>query len=236
MNHKFKFTYLESFFQEARNLGYTFYTLKYFFENGGNVPNKSIALRVDIDFDPLLINKILDILELFSIQGSFFFRIHGKYNLFSFPVVKTIRRLIANNHELGLHSELVDMNMICGDDPKKLLKSNITMLENMFDTKIYGTASHGDHTGYNNLDFWKNEKPEDYNLLYEAYDDAIFKKGYYVSDSQVSRWKKYYKGILDDSGENDPLALIKTKEIDFICLLIHPDSFYHEHYHENIKY
>jgi len=152
-------------------------------------------------------------------------------------VLIIIQDLIQAGHEIGIHTELVDMEKICNKDPEKLLRTSIKTFETLFNTKIYGTACHGDYTGNNNLDFWENKRsPQDFGLLYEAYDKNLFERGYYVSDSLVSRWKKYFHGKLDENGSSDPLALIQEKNPEFMCLLLHPDSFFHQHYHEKIKY
>ena len=40
----------------------------------------------------------------------------------------------------------------------------------------------------NNLDFWKNRKPKEFNLLYEGYDKEpeynLFQEAFYISDSE----------------------------------------------------
>jgi hypothetical protein len=210
-------------------------TVKEFFESS-EIKEKTIVLRIDVDFDPLRAGILGDILKEHGIRGSFYFRLHGKYNLFAFPVVNIVQRLLKDGHELGVHSEMIDMEKICHYDPGTLLSNDVAMVEMFYATTIYGTASHGDHTGYNNLDFWKNHVPKDYGLLYEAYDEGLFKRGYYLSDSLVSQWKLYDKGVLVKDFRLDPLSFVQSEFINFLYFLIHPDSFYREHYHENICY
>src|SRR3989338_3288221 len=230
MKSLFKFSYLEEFFMVAIQ-EYNFINLKDFFLSVSRIAPKTIVLRIDVDFDPLRVKNIADIFNKYDIKGTFFFRLHGKYNIFSFPVLIIIQDLIKAGHEIGIHTELVDMEKICNQDPEKLLRTSIKIFESLFNTKIYGTACHGDHTGNNNLDFWENKRsPQDFGLLYEAYDKNLFERGYYVSDSLVSRWKKYFHGKLDENGASDPLALIQEKNPEFVCMLLHPDSFFHQHY------
>lgn len=232
----FTFNYLEAFVNEALMQSYTFIPVREFFQR--KIENKTIVLRIDVDFDPFRAEKLADIFDKYGIKGSFYFRIHAKYNLLTFPVFNIINRLKNSGHELGLHTEMMDMQRICNVCPKHVLISSIIAFEKFFNYKILGTASHGDHTLDNNLDFWKTNKPEDFGLLYEAYDKRLFNSGYYVSDSHISTWKHYIEGQLQRDDQTGPLELILTKkdEINFMNLLIHPESFYKEHYHESICY
>ena len=85
-------------------------------------------------------------------------------------------------------------------------------------------------TGYNNLDFWKKYKPEDFCLLYEAYDNALWSKSRYISDSQWTVWKVYDKGVLMKDDFRTPIEHLQD-EPQIILLLTHPDCYY-SHFHE----
>ena len=105
----------------------------------------------------------------------------------------------------------------------------------MFDIQICGVASHGGMTGLNNLDFWKDNKPCDFNLSYEAYDTSkefnLFNKSLYISDSEWYRWKSYDRGKLIEGNSNSFADHLESKP-NLIYLLIHSDTYFDNHFYE----
>ena len=100
---------------------------------------------------------------------------------------------------------------------------------------IEGVASHGGMTGLNNLDFWREKKPTDFGLLYEAYDKQpefnLFQESFYVSDSNWTSWKCYQNGIL----RPDDKRTLGEHSFDghkIIYSLIHPETYYDNHCYE----
>lgn len=231
MGCDFKFEHYEEIFRLALKKGYQVITVKDFFQKNFDDSKKILINRLDVDFDCDKAKRLASIFDKLNVKGSFYFRLHGKYNIFSYKNFNILKSIVASGHEIGLHSEIVDMQHICREDPEELLKKEIRLFESFFDTKIQGVASHGDYTPYNNLDFWQSNSAEDFGLMYEAYDEAIWKYTRYVSDSLINGWKCYDKGVLLD--DNRCACKHIEEGHQNIYLLTHPFCFYEEHYHDS---
>jgi len=187
----------EETLQKAKDLGYKFVSCQEYFFNHKEyeAENKKIFInRVDIDISCKKAKRVADIFEKLDIHGTFFVRLHGdEYNPFSFENYLILKEILRRN-EIGLHSEIIDCSKIWKEENiVKILFRDIYTFEEMFDMDINGIASHGGLTGYNNLDFWKENQPEYFNILYEAYDDFLF-KNFYISLLLLTGWKCYDKG------------------------------------------
>ena len=99
----------------------------------------------------------------------------------------------------------------------------------MFNITVKGIASHGGMTGFNNLDFWKENEASDHGLDYEAYD--WFDKTFYISDSDWTKWKCYDKGKLLRGNDKPPSEHLHD-EHNLLYLLIHSDTYYKDHFYE----
>jgi len=231
MSCSFKFDHFREIFQKAISGGYEIITLKQFFENDYN-SGKLLVNRIDVDFDCQRSRTMGEIFDELRIKGSFYFRLHSKnYNIFAFENFNIIKELLRNGHEIGLHSEILDFQNICGQPASETLRKEIELLQQQFDFKMYGIASHGDYTGYNNLDFWKEHKAEDFDLLYEAYDKKLWEHSFYISDSLIKGWKSYNNGILNENDNRCPCEIFNDGH-PVIYLLTHPFCFYWRHFHE----
>ena len=146
-----------------------------------------------------------------------------------------LKRLLNSGHELGYHSEIIDQSIIWDEEAEDCLRRDLKVLGSMFDYEVKSVASHGGNTGFNNLDFWKKNKPKDYNLLYEGYDKEpeynLFQEAFYISDSEWTQWKCYNKGVLLENDRRSPSEHLKD-EHQLIHLLIHPDTYYKRHIYE----
>ena len=234
----FNFTYeqLEKHFAAAENNNYSKINLLEYFYNKNQLHNKTLVTRVDVDFKLSTVPNILKIMSKYGIKASFFIRLHApEYNPFSFENVLILREIMEHGHEIGLHSEIVDASHIWNEQASKILQRDIKILKEMLQIDVYGIASHGGNTGFNNLEFWKQNKPSDFGCLYEAYENSenfsLFYDSTYVSDSEWFRWKTYDNGKLI---ENDRTTLgdhLRNNEKLIYCL-IHSDSFYKSHMYE----
>jgi hypothetical protein len=231
--YKFTFDYNKKIFQTALDNGYKFITLKEFFANEYDKKQKIIINRIDVD---IKIDRLKFYYKIFSeldIKASVYTRLHSPtYNLLSIGNIKIIQNLISIGCEVGLHTELEDVNGYCGIEKKKLLQKEIKLFETIFNVKMHGTASHGDMTYFNNLNFWKNHSAKEFGLLYEAYDKKLWDNCRYVSDSEWTKWKAYERGKLLKNDTRSPLEHILEDKPKVLYLLTHPECWYHEYIHE----
>lgn len=216
--------------------GYQIITCEEYVKQKGKISQKTVVNRIDIDFSIKKVNNLLDIFDKLNIKGTFFVRLHApEYNPFSFEGYKVLKRLLNSGNELGYHSEIIDQSIIWNENAEICLKRDLNILGNMFDYKVKGIASHGGYTGYNNLDFWKDKTAKDFDLLYEAYDKEaefnLFQESFYISDSEWTKWKCYNNGKLLENDSRSPAEHIKDNH-PLIYLLIHPDTYYKNHFYE----
>jgi hypothetical protein len=231
--NNFTFSYYQEIFQKALDNDYEIITLKEFFKENFSKNKKILVNRIDVDVEFRRLKNIYKIFKKLKIKASIYVRIHAtNYNLFSIGNIKILQDLISIGCEIGLHTELEDVGNYCGVDKIQLLKNEIKFLETILKTKIYGTASHGDITNYNNLDFWKNHKSEDFGLVYEAYDKKLWNNSDYVSDSEWIRWKTYKNGKLSKEDKRTPIEHIKENNPKILYLLTHPESWYERYIYE----
>jgi hypothetical protein len=236
--NKFTFTYknLESDYRDALAAGYEIITCKDYFSMSCRLEKRTLVNRVDVDFSLKKARKIWEIFERLGIKGTFFIRLHApEYNPFSFENFKILKAILNSGHEIGYHSEVIDQSIIWGEDPEVCLLRDLAFFEKVLGFKVCGVASHGGMTGLNNLDFWKNKNPQDYGLLYEAYKGSeiynLFDHSFYISDSEWTHWKCYKNGKLCN-GDYRCFSEHLVDEHALIYLLIHPDTFYENHFYE----
>ena len=234
----FTFKYLENEINSLIQEGYKFATCHQYvtLKEKKSFPIKLVILRIDVDLSVAKAKQILDILNRLKIKGTFFIRLHApEYNPFSFENYRIIKNIITTGHEVGYHSEIVDQAYIWNEDASDCLVKDIKIVNQMFGIKIKGVASHGGMTGLNNLDFWKNHKPSDFGLIYEAYDLEpefnLFNECFYISDSEWVRWKCYDKGKLLINDHRSP-SEHSSNNHNLIQLLIHPDTYYFNNIYE----
>ncbi|UCD17687.1 MAG: hypothetical protein JSV44_01940 [Candidatus Zixiibacteriota bacterium] len=239
MARDFSFTFakIADHFRQALQTGYRVITCREYvdYKKSGQ-SDKILVNRVDIDFSCRKAGRLAAIFNELEIKASFFVRLHApEYNPFSFENYRRLRFIRDSGHEIGYHSEVIDEAAIWEEDAAACLRRDIKVLRAMLDTVIYGVASHGGMTGLNNLDFWKDREPSDFDLLYEAYDDKsnfdLFNNSFYVSDSDWTSWKCYDRGKLKE-GDQRNLAEHCRDGHRVIYSLIHPDTYFDEHFYE----
>ncbi len=230
--NNFTFDFYKKIFQTALNNSYKVITLKEFFHDEYIKGEKILVNRIDVDFRIDRLEAIYRIFKELEIKASIYLRLHSpEYNLLSIGNIKIIQDLVSIGCEIGLHTELEDLGGYCKLNKQKVLEKELEFLENIFETKIYGTASHGDMTHYNNLDFWKTNKPNDFGLTYEAYDHKLFNHCRYVSDSEWTKWKAYENGKLLEDDRRTPIEHMKDN-CKVLHLLTHPESWYKNYIYE----
>ena len=228
----FTFEYYKNIFTKALLNNYKVITLKEFFLDEYNKNDKILVNRIDVDVKIDRLKTIYKIFKELNIKASIYLRLHSsEYNLLSIGNIKIIQDLISIGCEIGLHTELEDVGEYCNINKRKLLKKEIELFETIFDIELCGTASHGDMTHYNNLDFWKTNNPKDFGLIYEAYDKKLWNNCRYVSDSEWTRWKAYENGKLLENDRRTPIEHMQDNS-KILHILTHPESWYDRYIYE----
>ena len=231
--NNFSYYHLKRIYENILDRGYSIVSCKDYFYNYEGYKNMKIFInRVDVDLSLSKAIKISNIFKELNITGTFFIRLHApEYNPLSYDNYLRIKEL-QKYYEIGLHSEVIDCGNIFNKNYSECLISDIKILETILGSKFYGLASHGGLTGYNNLDFWKNNNPNNFNLMYEAYDRSLFDNCFYTSVLLLSGWKCYNKGNLI---EDDKRCLCEHIKDDHRLMynVIHPIKFYERHVYED---
>ena len=202
-----------------------------------NLPDRTIVNRVDIDLSIKKADRLRDIFDRLGIKATFFVRLHApEYNPYSFENYRILKSIRDAGHEIGYHSEIIDQSAIWSEDATDCLRRDIEVINKMLNIEIKGALQvTGGMTGLNNLDFWKNKKPSDFGLKYEAYDKEesfnLFNESFYISDSEWIRWKCYNRGVLQKDDDRSFAQHIENKH-PLIYLLIHPDTYFDTHIYE----
>lgn len=196
----------------------------------------TLVNRVDVDISPAKADRMRLLFDELGIKGTFFVRLHApEYNPFSFENYRIFRSIIDSGHELGLHTETIDIATIWGEHPRDCYERDLTVFQAMFGIKSIGSAGHGGATGLNNLDFWQGHSPTDFGQSYEAYSEdesfGLFNNSSYVSDSEWTRWKSYQNGKLVEGDRRSPGEIAETRA-PLIYMLIHPDSYFDRHIYD----
>ena len=229
----FTFSEYLRIFEAARDYGYDVISLKDFFSGTFDRSKKIVVNRVDVDVKVNRIPKILNVWSQTGASGTFFLRLHAaNYNLLNIGNLSICRNILSQGCEIGLHTELEDLKGYLDIDPSSILRQEIALLEAFTKTRIFGSASHGDMTAYNNLHFWDAHKAADFGLLYEAYDPQLWQNCRYVSDSEWTCWKAYDNGVLRQDDRRGPIEHM-AEQVPVICLLTHPESWYDHYIHED---
>jgi hypothetical protein len=194
------------------------------------LPVRTLVLRVDVDRSPADAVTMAEMLAGLECRATFFYRLHAPdYDLDGKRGLEPLRAVRDMGFEIGLHCEPMVVGRLTGRPPEEVLIEDLRAMEDKLGAPVVGAASHGDarYPDINNLDFWNDHQPEDFGLLYEAYDVrtfGLFQSSRYVSDSELVRWKAYDRGVLRQ-GDHRPLEE-HFGETDLpIYALVHPFLF-----------
>lgn len=234
----FSYAYLTEQLAAALSAGYEFIACEDYvrLKAVNAIPPRAIVCRVDIDESCIKAGRLLGLFQSMNVRASFFVRLHAsEYNPFSFANYEVLRAIRDAGYELGYHSEVVDQEQVWGEDAAECLQRDLHVLGAMLGVTVRGVASHGGLTTWNNLDFWKGRRPDEFGLLYEAYDRQpafnLFWESFYLSDSEWTRWKCYDRGVLVQ-GDNRSLSEHVQDNHPLIYLLVHPDTYFERHPYE----
>ncbi len=148
---------------------------------GGNVPEKYVILRHDVDDLPLQSLKKAEIEKEAGARSTYYFRIVEESN-----VPDVIRAIAALGHEIGFHYE--DLSLANGNFRKaiRLFEKNLAYFRTYYPVKTI--CMHGSPTSiWDNRMIWKEIKYKDYDIIAEPYFDTDFNSTLYITDTG-RRW------------------------------------------------
>lgn len=212
---KFTWDYLRKQFESSIETGHEIITVKDFFsvKLPKRLPKKFHINRVDVDFSMEKAERLASMFNSLNIVGTFFVRLH-EYNLLSYKNYRILKFIQDSGHEIGLHTELKDLEAAWGEDIRTMFAVDIDLLEDIINEEIHSCADHQD-----NRTPYVNVKPTPF-YRYDADnvpDDIIT-----VTDSNWTDWKSYLYGKNWTSMSIAKAAL----RYDKIYTIIHPCTYY----------
>jgi hypothetical protein len=205
--------------KRALHLGYKFYTFNNYIE--GSTKEQCIILRHDIDFSIERALEMAKIEHSLGVPGTYFFRLHAKtYNPYEFKSYLILRQIRDMGHEVGLHTEALDVEYITKENSLDIFRREKEILEQILQISINSAAEHRDFTGLNrdwNNHFFAKYTKEEAGILNYPFEDRFFKDMKYISDS-LGNWRE---GCMCKH-------LGKYRKLQ---ILTHPAWWYHQFYH-----
>lgn len=157
------------------------------FENFLNDPfEKYVVLRHDIDFDPRLLEPMLEIEQELGVTSTTFFRTCARqYGVSSGPNLRLISAIHSAGSEVGLHLD-TGMEYFWNVTAEIAAERQKIILEASSGKEIIGFSLH--QPGKNGGIDFANYLSKQWDCRYHAYDDTFFKGMRYLSDSG-GRWR-----------------------------------------------
>jgi hypothetical protein len=188
----------------AKKSGYKFGL----FDGTGRKSKKLLVLRHDIDVSPAPAAVMARIESGLGIKATYFVRIHGPYNPFSFKNLSILREIDARGHVIGLHFEHpatsvpdVSRNVALGAD-KSALEAELRVKVPVISDHEPSLFGHD----------WDKVFLRRQGIQFDAYDPRFVKQMKYVSDSNA----RFREG-----------CVCKTiNRYDRLCILLHPLWWY----------
>jgi len=228
---RFTYEYLKHQLEQVKDCGYRFMTLQEYYR--APIPQRIAIVRVDVDMSVRKCEPVMDIFDNIGVRASWFFRLHGPYNLFGFENYRILRNIIRQGHEVGVHTELIDQCGIWEEDVHGSLKRDLSIFYHMTGVAPFGVAAHGDISGNIDIPLWQNMSPSDFGLIYQAHD--LMRRSIYVSDSLWHKWKVYDHNVLIDGDERSPAEHARETSPEILYILTHSDTWYERHIYEDIS-
>lgn len=222
-DNNFTFGYYRSIIKKAQEAGYTFMTLREYYDSGCP-PAKHFILRHDLDLKPAALKPMLDVEIECNVRSSIFVRVHAEYNLFDPRVYDVISLADSHGFEIGLHANFVEFATVMGLPVESVLKAELRCVRSFFPS-VDSIACHRDvNYVYNSLpwleEHWDRVK-FDNDLHYQTYDEK-FKSAIYVNEGLNPHlcWRSLPPERIIEMGHS-------------IYMLTHPHWWFQEYPHEH---
>lgn len=209
----------------AKENGYHICPMLEFYKNP--IAEKHFVLRHDVDHKTPATRKMYNLEKKYHVHSTYYFRK-------STVDINLMNDMIDAGFEVGFHYETLsdyaienNLNHVTEKDIEICrirLKQEIEEFNKLIKKPIYSVASHGHKKNAeleksNNVLF-KNQKYEDFNILFEAYDEAMYSQ--YVDTHIMDGSLRINSGF---SYRQNPIDAISSQDRNII-FLAHPDHWY----------
>jgi len=225
MEYDWTFKNYEKILSLGKKKGYSFLTCADYYQEkkaGRKLPKKIIIMRHDVDDRIGRIKGYLDAEKRQRVAATYFFRVHAKYNLFSYRCYELLKRVREEGHEIGLHTEVLDFVFAHREKSEDILRREIAALEAVSGARIKGVAPHRDLSYHeNSLPFVQKFNLKKFGLMYQSYDPLFTLDMEYVNESLNPHicWKS-----------KSPEQAIGS--FDKIYIMTHPRFWFNRYYNE----
>lgn len=164
------------------------------------LPDRFFVMRHDVDGNVGNALEMAKVDARCGIRATYYFRM--KPRLFQPHVIRAVADL---GHEIGYHYEVLSDAGGDLDAARKLFESNLSKLRRI--APVMTVCMHGASLSrHHNLDFWKNNSLEDFDLAAEPYLTIDYSDMYYFSDTGLC-WdnRRFNLRDLVSSREHDPI-------------------------------
>lgn len=182
----FSVDYYTKILSLARDAGYIFPIMSEYYNRRMDFQDKKVALlRHDVDSKPHRAKIFLESEEEAGVTSTTFLLVHDvNYNSLSVTNLRLFSDAESKGFEIGLHTNFVETSLLLGEEPDRVLESELNILRSYFNVR--GVACH------RNIDFMYNSLPylverwpafkEKYVLGYQAYDPAFVTDMVFVNE------------------------------------------------------
>ena len=219
-NNNFSYDYYKSFLKEARDAGYTFYTVGEFLA-AGCPKEKAFVIRHDLDLKPASLPAQLRAEMDAGVRSTIYVRVTANdYNAFNYLTLPVLLQAQREGFEMGLHTNFMEVATINDLDPFEVLKFETRAFGAFFENKSF--ACHRDLNYIYNALPWVFENWEkiqnELGYEYQAYDKRIIDSVLYVNEGYHPHlcWRKLTPSEAITTGKS-------------ICLLTHPHLWWEKH-------
>ncbi len=212
----FRFSHYAESLERAQRLGYECTSMRDYDPSS----SKALVLRHDVDYT---LDGVMDFAQIeadLGMTSTFFIRLHAReYNPWNFASYTCFRALREMGHEIGLHYDCVNFQVVTGEDPAVIFRKEKHVLETILDVEIQSASQHRDISNYSFEDYYFFSKydKKDFGIENYVFDDKFFKDMKYISDSN-GIWRD---GCLCKNLGKHPKLQVLT----------HADIWFRSHYH-----
>lgn len=146
-----------------------------------------VVLRHDIDFDPGLLEPMLEVERKLGVHSTTFFRVVAKkYNFMSVDIADIVSTIQRAGAEVGLHLD-IGMEKVWGGTAAAAADTQRTVFQETTKARDFGFALH--QPGKSSAYGFADTLAESWGSPYHAYDQLFFRTFKFLSDSG-GRWRE----------------------------------------------